>query len=356
MSKYRMQQGLGSVIIQLMKRCNLDCIMCGQAKSRKSGKTFELSKNTVIGVIDDIKELGFKRVVFTGGEPTLYEELPALISHASRIGLKTEIMSNGYVIDEQYAGMLVESGLDYMTTSVHHSTPEYHDKVTKVSGSWQRTMDAISNLKKLNPDIRFGFIFTMNSFNYRDSLKVLALAKRKGVGTLIMSHIVFSEPHVDKRLKLSERQMKEFYFLIAPSLLSLGEKTGIDVIFFPTFSSLMGKSPKYQAKMLMDNPENFEEEILNFSRGEYAIGKYDRLPCTTALTSSRVLSSGDVTICCDSEHADFGLGNVNKRRFKDIWKSEKYRKLRDIGRIPKYDGCVVCKRPFVLGGVDCICE
>ena len=50
-------------------------------------------------------------VSFTGGEPTLRKDLVELVAAAKRIGLRTNLITNGTLIDANLAGRLREAGL-----------------------------------------------------------------------------------------------------------------------------------------------------------------------------------------------------------------------------------------------------
>jgi radical SAM protein with 4Fe4S-binding SPASM domain len=339
--------GLKSLSIQLTKKCNLDCVMCGQAVSRKIRKERALlSKHTLLQVFKDGKKLGADKMILTGGEPTTHPELEDIVRLSKSMGFTSELMTNGILLTRDFSKALIDAGLDGITISIQHSNSKLHDKVTRIEGSWKMAIEAIKCIKELDAKFPVSFFFTVSRSNYRDSMRIMLLAKSIGVSRVTFSHIVFSEPHVDKKLGLSEHQMDEFYYLIAPALLYTGKTMGIEVILNPSFLGMGNMPTEEHAFEMVRNSEKFKKDIDNFSKGLYGIGRCNKYACTTALTSSRIQANGEVTICCDSEPADFSLGNVNKRRFMEIWNSEKYRKIRDIYYAPKFPGCVVCKRDF----------
>lgn len=60
-------------------------------------------------------EHGIPHVVFTGGEPTLREDLPELIAHAEENGQVTGLLSDGLrLADANYLQALLQTGLDYL--------------------------------------------------------------------------------------------------------------------------------------------------------------------------------------------------------------------------------------------------
>lgn len=77
--------------------------------------TRELSTEEWMGVLDKAWAFGIPHVTFTGGEPTLREDLPALIAHAESNGQVTGLMTDGLKLSsEAYLQSLLQTGLDHL--------------------------------------------------------------------------------------------------------------------------------------------------------------------------------------------------------------------------------------------------
>jgi MoaA/NifB/PqqE/SkfB family radical SAM enzyme len=58
---------------------------------------------------------GVPHVTFTGGEPTLRDDLPALIAHAEKLGQVCGLLSDGLKLaDKKYLQTLLQTGLDHL--------------------------------------------------------------------------------------------------------------------------------------------------------------------------------------------------------------------------------------------------
>ena len=89
-------------------RCNNDCAHCYNARSRDYP---ELSTKHWYQILDKLWAIGIPHVVFTGGEPTLRQDLPELIAHAEQNGQITGINTNGRRLsDRDYVENLVKAG------------------------------------------------------------------------------------------------------------------------------------------------------------------------------------------------------------------------------------------------------
>jgi hypothetical protein len=75
----------------------------------------ELSKEEWMRILDAAWSAGIPHVIFTGGEPTLREDLLALIAYAEQIGQVTGLISGGdRLADQQYLESITRAGLDHL--------------------------------------------------------------------------------------------------------------------------------------------------------------------------------------------------------------------------------------------------
>ncbi len=75
-------------------------------------------------VMDKAWAVGIPHITFTGGEPTLREDLPALIAHAEKTGQVTGLLSDGLKLaDKTYLEMLLQTGLDHLLFLLQPENP-----------------------------------------------------------------------------------------------------------------------------------------------------------------------------------------------------------------------------------------
>ena len=66
-------------------------------------------------IMDKAWAVGIPHITFTGAEPTLREDLPALIAHAEKTGQVTGLLSDGLKLaDKVYLHTLLQTGLDHL--------------------------------------------------------------------------------------------------------------------------------------------------------------------------------------------------------------------------------------------------
>lgn len=128
--------------LALTYRCNNDCAHCYNARERNFG---EMDTSAWKQVIDKVKGLGIPHVVFTGGEPTLREDLPELIKYAADQGLVTGLNTNARRLrDPEYARKLADAGLDHIQITVESNDPEIHNQMVR-SKAFEQTIAGLKN-------------------------------------------------------------------------------------------------------------------------------------------------------------------------------------------------------------------
>ena len=80
----------------------------------------ELATAEWISILDKAWAVGIPHVTFTGGEPTLRDDLPELIAYAEVKGMVSGLLSDGLKLsDKDYLNTLLQTGLDHLLFILH---------------------------------------------------------------------------------------------------------------------------------------------------------------------------------------------------------------------------------------------
>ena len=145
--------------LALTYRCNNDCDHCYNVRPTLSESPFpsreggnggagsgEISTSDWKRILDKAWELGIPHIIFTGGEPTLREDLPELIAHAEKNGQITGLNTNARRLsDPHYVESLVVSGLDHVQITVESLDAEVHDNMVRTKGAFLQTIKGLKN-------------------------------------------------------------------------------------------------------------------------------------------------------------------------------------------------------------------
>jgi len=91
-------------------------------------------------------DVGVPHVCFTGGEPTLREDLVDLVRHAEEVGLVTGLLTDGRRLQErELLDRLLLAGLDHLQITLVSHRPEIHDAFVGQVGAWRETDAGLRN-------------------------------------------------------------------------------------------------------------------------------------------------------------------------------------------------------------------
>ena len=135
--------------IALTYRCQNRCFFCYASAPERGRRGDEMTTAQVRAVLDKIVyQARVPSVSFTGGEPTLRDDLPELVAHARSRGLRVNLITNGLrCADGAYVARLAEAGLASAQVSLEAGDAETHDAVVANPGAFERTLQGVRNLK-----------------------------------------------------------------------------------------------------------------------------------------------------------------------------------------------------------------
>ena len=161
--------------IELTRKCNLNCIHCWNNSPKENEEfPFELIKENVNG----FRGLDIK---FTGGEPLLYNSFIQLLDLCKENEHNIEINTNGTLIDKNVSNIL-KRYTKRINISLHGSTKEIHEDVTKKYGSYNKTIDGIKTIQ--NSELNSTINYTVMRQNLDDITNMMFLAKKLNVESL----------------------------------------------------------------------------------------------------------------------------------------------------------------------------
>ncbi|MBI3564473.1 MAG: radical SAM protein [Elusimicrobia bacterium] len=145
--------------LQVARVCNQKCLFCSNPEN---GRVITWKEATAL--LDAFAAQGAAGVIFTGGEPTLFERLPELVAYARRKGLPPRLITNGQKAGGAgYLKSLADAGLDHMHVSVHSAKPEVQGELTGNKNSLANIYRALENAGRLG--IRVDVNTVINSRN-----------------------------------------------------------------------------------------------------------------------------------------------------------------------------------------------
>lgn len=98
---------------------------------------------------------------FGGGEVTTVPWLFEILSFCHRLNFKTNIATNGFLIDQAMAKRMNESGLDYINISLDSLDERTHDRLRGLKGVYNKVLKAIELVHTYSPNTQISICTIM---------------------------------------------------------------------------------------------------------------------------------------------------------------------------------------------------
>jgi len=174
---------LNQLYVYVTDACNCACIHCWIVSGKKpEGGNHFIAPEILEKAIEEARPLGLTSLKWTGGEPTIHPDFPALLAIQKKHGLKASMESNGMRITAELAQTLSDSGVYHVSVSLDGAKAETHDAIRGVRGSYDRAMIGIGNL--VGAGFKPQIIMSLMRRNVAELEEILELAKRVGAGSV----------------------------------------------------------------------------------------------------------------------------------------------------------------------------
>jgi len=291
--------------------CQNDCVHCYAGGPKQ---TKELTTNQWKQVIDKLHQIGVFILTFTGGEPTLKEDLPELLVYAQQKGLVTGLITNGRKLaNKSYVEKLERSGLDFVQITLESHKPKIHNQITGDPKSYKETVEGIKNL--IPTQIYTTTNTTLNQHNKASFLDTIDFIKKLGVAAFGSNSLIYSgkAKQIAKEFTLTIKDLKN----LLPKIQTKAAKLGL--------------------KFLWYTPTQYcELDPVKLGLGIKS--------CSAAMINMCIAPNGDVYPCQSYFES---LGNILENTWETIWNHPLATKIRN--REYKEPKCKDCPQLQICG-------
>lgn len=176
-----------SLIVNYNNACNFKCDFCYSTETNNQHSKISLPIDAVEKLADEAHELGIWEIVLQGGELTLNKKsLIDLIKAFKPERFQIVLITNGFLLTQDYANELASVGLDCVAVSVSTMNAQMHDKERHVPQAHAHALKALEYAKNAGmaawPNVIFGH---HNAFS-KDLEDILNYAKEKDYSTYFL--------------------------------------------------------------------------------------------------------------------------------------------------------------------------
>lgn len=306
-----MDPRLRNLTIKPFHGCSHHCPYCDSRQ-----EFFRESREATLGLEDwaqvfvEADELGTEYLDISGGEPTLYKALGALIWEARRYGWYVSLNSTGFRVAEML-DELVRVCLNQIIISILSVQESVHDGIRRTPGSWREAIRAMECLR--GTPLRLILHIMINRANFRELPELIDFAFARGANGLAL---VYPEnDQLARNLLLSETEIREFRQQILP---------------------------RVQDRYAVHRPrsDRSHENLANLFaahgvRGDFSTGQYwfdaEEIgqKCDKPTTFALIYSNGNVLPCNAIEYTHAPIvGNVLRQGLREIWQGPEQQEFR----------------------------
>mgnify|MGYP003367837323 CR=1 FL=1 len=274
------------IFVELTNKCNLKCKHCygGFACTNNTNLDIDLIKK----MIDEASANGVYQFEITGGEPTLYPYLEELMDYVYNAGMLMRIFTNLTTYTEKFKNLILKYGVKDIVTSLDSCIKEDHEEFRGQKGCFDKTLNAIQDLKKEDISISLNtMIGNHNKNNIEELIVFINNLKLKSVLDVIVPEGRATELNED--IKESAHVIKKIYEM---------------------------------------NSNKIDKEAISIS-------------CGVGNRFIYVKSNGSIYLCPSLIKEEYKLGNIENFNTMEIWKLMT-NKFSNLGCSKKSEKCKNC--------------
>jgi len=281
-------------------RCNFQCAFC--EASANVAQADELTTEEAFSLIEDLAAMGAKRLVISGGEPLVREDLAAIVKYAKRKGLSLGLVSNGFLTRKRWPEL--QQGHYFMYFTSLDGPRHFHD-AARAENSFNRVMESLDHFAERGVPLRIvnTVVHPGNFHLLPEMLTIMSNSRATRWHLTPIQQVGRAEGHDGFRLSgLQLRQLVEF---VTTSCKIMPVALGESHTYLSCFTGMPITKPFF---------------------------------CGAGLTRCAIMPEGSVVACQQVYDLRLAEGNIRERPFSTIWREA----FKDLRRWHTPESCSGC--------------
>lgn len=175
------------IYIDPVMACNIRCRMCYFSDPGSRPKPMGTMTPEYIHALRPVMRKALKMQIGCGAEPTLYRNLPSLISAARDAGIPfIEMTTNGQLLTYESLSDYCRAGLNGITLSLHGTTCKTYEYLMQGADfqKFQETISILADIKNEFPSFQIRVNYTVNNLNKNELPRIWDLFNNTHIDTL----------------------------------------------------------------------------------------------------------------------------------------------------------------------------
>jgi radical SAM protein with 4Fe4S-binding SPASM domain len=177
--KYREQNILSSLAIEITARCNNNCRHCfnNLPASDKAAKQKELTVAEIESIASQAVDLGAVWCTITGGEPLLRPDFPEIYMTLKKLGLIVSVFTNATLVTQRHIDLFKHYPPRDIEVTVYGATRKTYEKVSRRPGSYEKFLSGLDLLE--NSSVPFRLKAMAIQSNYEEQKAIAEFCRER---------------------------------------------------------------------------------------------------------------------------------------------------------------------------------
>lgn len=309
------------VVIAAHNQCNCRCVMCDIWRIREPR---EISPVDLEQQLASFRKLGVRWVVFSGGEPQMNSQLPALARMLRSAGIRVTLLTAGLLLESQ--AQAVAETVDDVIVSLD-GPPPMHNHIRRVPEAFERMAAGVKALRRFRSDMTIRARCTVQRANHHSLCATVESAKEIDLNSIsFLAADVTSTAFNHPQGRLPERQDRV--------ALNSEEVAALEVEIERLISE---HGPDLDSGFVVETASKLRRIVLHF-RAHLGQAQPVAPRCNAPWVSAVIEASGDVRPCFFHP----AMGNIHRQPLQEIVNSPEALQFRNNLDIPTNPICRRC--------------
>lgn len=163
-----------SCYLHVTQACNMNCVGCYSRNVLRNASE-DLSTSDMFRILDGLQKMGIERIVVSGGEPFLRDDLPQILRYARESCAmdRIEVITNGTLLSRE-AVQNVKGFVDCIAVSMDRASANFPSLIRR-GPSFAKLVDCVTLIRQ--GGIKGHLIATIHSGNYQQYDEFVDLAR-----------------------------------------------------------------------------------------------------------------------------------------------------------------------------------
>ena len=152
-----------ALLAEITHRCPLRCPYCSNPLELER-RSDEMTTAQWLDILDEAAGMGVLQVHFSGGEPSVRDDLEQMVARAEELDLYSNLITSGVLLDATRLAGLVRRGLQHVQISVQGAETKNADRIGGYAGGHDKKLSAMRMVRDA------GLPLTLNAVMHRENM------------------------------------------------------------------------------------------------------------------------------------------------------------------------------------------